>query len=708
MPIPNILQVFRDWVVDGVPSSGAHDPDKSDIRAWGNWVEAIINAFVSGNGFIYASRAALYADLSKAANSLAWVMGDATAAYNGIYRKNGAAGSGSWTLAGPLPYSFITAADIGDGTPNAIKASSQIPVSEAALVVFSVFEANTGSPVTVSFNSGPALTIKTNTGNNVPAGGLTAGMRLLGTVSGSTFRLVNDQVSSAIVAAAEAAAANAETARAAAAAAAAGVNMPLVYPTDAGKVLSVKADGSGFQALDVQTALPDLSPVYLDQLITGFHGRGMLAAEALSIATEVAITATSADGTNTITVASGTNFLAGTNVTVKHDNGRYWSYWVQAKSGNVLTISPNLRWPVSSAGGARAERTWYNRAHAGKFYMRQLAQRIASFEEKDVVLPTRDRAFFTQFLNNGSAANDQMTAVGAGAVSYFAASSSNTADVNMPVRFGTRATALVTVSGVGDGAKSNAFTVVPASTYMLRMIVKTSAAAVQALARVMAVGSPDVEIASRYLPSDNDAVVERLISIPFRVPKGVTSIRVQVENAAAAAGSIAVNMIEVFPIGRISRGNMFKDFPKARIVVCGDSWAAGDPVTSPERESFATQLGLELPFATIINKGIGGSKIWEWLPSFSTYIAVEKPDVVIMHTGVNECYAPSSGVFNPNHVQFFQQQVALFVSNCLAIGARPVIIGTPALAEADSSSGFTAWTLNDRATLQAAYLYENL
>lgn len=144
--------------------------------------------------------------------------------------KNGASGAGSWTRVSDLPFSFIIASDAGAGTPNAIQAATSIPVSSSALVWLNIFEANTASPVTVSFNGGSVLTIKTNSGNDVAAGGLVAGMIVMGIVSGSTFRLVSDQASAAIVAAAEAAQAAAEAAQAAAEAAAAGVDLPPVAP----------------------------------------------------------------------------------------------------------------------------------------------------------------------------------------------------------------------------------------------------------------------------------------------------------------------------------------------------------------------------------------------------------------------------------------------------------------------------------------------
>ncbi|ARM12140.1 MULTISPECIES: hypothetical protein [Rhizobium] len=209
------MQAVQIWA-DG-PSSNPLEPDKQQIREWGTWVEGSINAFLASGGKVYATQAALYADLSQTANTMAWVISDPTAAYNGIYRKNGAANSGSWTRLGDLPYSFIVATDVGAGTPNAIQATTSIPVSQSALIILGVFETNSGTPVTVSFNGGSPLTVKTNSGNDVVTGGLIAGMQLLGVIAGSTFRMVSDQVSSAIVAAAEDAADRAEAAAAEAA-----------------------------------------------------------------------------------------------------------------------------------------------------------------------------------------------------------------------------------------------------------------------------------------------------------------------------------------------------------------------------------------------------------------------------------------------------------------------------------------------------------
>lgn len=215
-----MVQLAANIWADG-PTSAPSQPYKPDIRSWGTWVEGIINAFTSNGGLIYTSRAALFADLAYAAPAMAWVLGDTTTAYNGIYVKSGASGVGSWNRVGDLPYSFIVAADAGVGTANAIQATSTIPVSGSALVVANIFYTTTAFPVTIQFNGGPVLTVQTASGVNIPVGGLTAGMLVAGYVSGSTFRLTTDISSAAIQAAAAASAA-------AAAASAAGVSLPAV------------------------------------------------------------------------------------------------------------------------------------------------------------------------------------------------------------------------------------------------------------------------------------------------------------------------------------------------------------------------------------------------------------------------------------------------------------------------------------------------
>ncbi|NTI22369.1 hypothetical protein G6M87_10920 [Rhizobium rhizogenes] len=211
-------QIWRNWELDGVPSSGLHDPILQEIRDWGTWLEGVVSAFTSNGGLIYSTRALLFADLAHAANSMAWVIADATVANNGVYMKNGASGAGSWTRVADLPYSFVKLTDVGAGTPNAIQLTSSIPTSSSVLRVANVFENNTGN-VTISENGDIAKSLLTNSGNQIPADGLVAGMMITYVDNGTSFRLISDIASAAVLAAAEDAADRAEDAAAAALAA---------------------------------------------------------------------------------------------------------------------------------------------------------------------------------------------------------------------------------------------------------------------------------------------------------------------------------------------------------------------------------------------------------------------------------------------------------------------------------------------------------
>ncbi len=240
----SIVQIFRDFVVDGVPSSGNHKVAKTAMRIWGAQVEAAISSAGGNIGTVYQTRAALFADLTKPANTMAWVTNDPVAGYNGVYQKVGAPNAGLWTRLSDLPYDFITGADSGEGTANAISITTGLPPSEGMIVAFTLFRDTTSSPVTLSINDGSPITIKTNRGNDASA--LTAGMDVWGRVrySDSTFRLLNDQDVAALVGQAETARNDAADSAAAAASYAAGVNLPGVTSADAFKLLTPNVAGT--------------------------------------------------------------------------------------------------------------------------------------------------------------------------------------------------------------------------------------------------------------------------------------------------------------------------------------------------------------------------------------------------------------------------------------------------------------------------------
>lgn len=208
--VDTAASIWRDFVTDGVPSSGTHEPQKAKIREWGSFVELASTGGAAG-AVAFPSKAVMDVSLDYGQNTLAWVVGDATAANNGVYRKDGASGSGSWSRIGDLPYGFIAAINNGTGTSTALVATTTLPIPDgSALVSLPIAADNEGSPVTVAFNGGSPLTIKTASGSDVATGGLLSGMIVLGIVQGSEFRLLSDQASSAIQAAAEDAVAEAE------------------------------------------------------------------------------------------------------------------------------------------------------------------------------------------------------------------------------------------------------------------------------------------------------------------------------------------------------------------------------------------------------------------------------------------------------------------------------------------------------------------
>lgn len=196
---PNAATVYADG-----PSSNPIQPSKSQIRQLLTQYEQIIQSNLSNGGLSFGGLANLEASLNYPAHTMAWVVQDAASPENtGIYEKIGAPGEGYWTKWLDLPYSFIAGSDTGAGTPNAIQVDTDIPVSPVAIVSFTLFDTTGPGPVTVSFNGGPAVTLKTPRGTTATS--LGAGQEIWGRIrlDDSTFRMINDQDVSALVAQAE-------------------------------------------------------------------------------------------------------------------------------------------------------------------------------------------------------------------------------------------------------------------------------------------------------------------------------------------------------------------------------------------------------------------------------------------------------------------------------------------------------------------------
>jgi hypothetical protein len=163
-------------------------------------VEAVTGSFQAGGGVIFTTLAQANGALNYDALKMSWVVLDPTAANNGIYQKQGASGSGSWTRIADLPYSFYRAVNEGAGSANAIVATNGYPVANTdALIIVNVTDTNTDSAVTLALNGGTPLTIKTASGNAPAVGGFTPGMILAGYIEETDFRLLSDQASAAIL-----------------------------------------------------------------------------------------------------------------------------------------------------------------------------------------------------------------------------------------------------------------------------------------------------------------------------------------------------------------------------------------------------------------------------------------------------------------------------------------------------------------------------
>lgn len=170
-------EVFRDYVTDGVPGSGANAVSKREARGLFAYYETLLNA-ASAN-LAYATLALLNADLAHAANVLAIVYADASPANNGLYVKAGASGSGSWSRIADLPNGIIRLTVTG-GTGDAIIATApETPSVPGAKLYLLTPAASNTTTTSIAVNGAPAAAIKNAFGVDLAAGSLVIGSQVL-------------------------------------------------------------------------------------------------------------------------------------------------------------------------------------------------------------------------------------------------------------------------------------------------------------------------------------------------------------------------------------------------------------------------------------------------------------------------------------------------------------------------------------------------
>lgn len=206
---PDASIVFRDYLVNGVPSSGAYNPKKSDIRQWGAAIGGAITQLygVAGSGAVgFSTLALLAADLAYPANTLATVFADSTVGNNGVYLKVGASSSGSWTQVSTSIYGLLPSWSVGStttlnpgsaptvavaGTPASPYFNFGLPTTQV-LALGTVSSLQAGSAPTASFSgtaTNPLLNLNLPTTQTLGIGTITtasSGTPASATLSGTT------------------------------------------------------------------------------------------------------------------------------------------------------------------------------------------------------------------------------------------------------------------------------------------------------------------------------------------------------------------------------------------------------------------------------------------------------------------------------------------------------------------------------------------
>lgn len=245
---PDAATVYADG-----PWAYPYGPEKSMIRALLAQYEAVMNGFTTNAGLIYTSLAAMNAAATLFTEPRsAWLFDGAN---SGVYVLNPT--TDTWTKVGRLPYDFIIGTDLGAGTANAIQITTDIPAAEGMIVAFSLFEATTGSPITVSINGGAALTLKTPRDTDATA--LGANQEVWFRIIGSDARMINDSDIALLVDRAEAAQTASETARAGAETAEAGA----ASAQAAAEVARDQAVAATASKMDKSASLSDVSNAVL-------------------------------------------------------------------------------------------------------------------------------------------------------------------------------------------------------------------------------------------------------------------------------------------------------------------------------------------------------------------------------------------------------------------------------------------------------------
>lgn len=187
--------VYRRYVTDGVPDSGAHEPKKDEI------VQLLNGLFGTSRGgwVVVRSRSELLSVVPEDETDGGVVLNDPNTAFNGYYQRE----AGVWVRERGFPDTFAELVVVG-GSANAILANTSVGVSPADVSVFFIEPTLTNAgPVTLSVDGAAPKPVKGVAGDDLTSGLLQGGRMVLLTERSAEFRLLSDpNVDGAVAAAA--------------------------------------------------------------------------------------------------------------------------------------------------------------------------------------------------------------------------------------------------------------------------------------------------------------------------------------------------------------------------------------------------------------------------------------------------------------------------------------------------------------------------
>ncbi|MGP9819170.1 hypothetical protein ACTZWW_04065 [Salinarimonas sp. NSM] len=138
--------IYAPFAADGT----ARQPSLAESQLYHMDIERRVVG-LSGGATVFDTRAAMNAYLTPNANTLGYVYADATVASNGIYRKIGGSGTGSWVRIGDLPERTVVFG--GASGSNAVTATPDVPPPTRDLAAtFRIVWPNTNTSTTVTLN----------------------------------------------------------------------------------------------------------------------------------------------------------------------------------------------------------------------------------------------------------------------------------------------------------------------------------------------------------------------------------------------------------------------------------------------------------------------------------------------------------------------------------------------------------------------------